>query len=84
MMNWNGPWFCEFWMGGLWILPVLIMLVGIFVCARTFLAGNGRPPFCGPRQWNRHDESAMEIAKRRYAAGEITGEEFEEIKKTVV
>jgi len=80
-----------FWMGGFWIFPVLMfvlmlvcMFVCMFVCARAFFAGSGSRSFCGPRQWDRYDESALEVAKRRYAAGEISREEFDEIKKTIV
>ena len=75
-----------FWMSGFWMFPVLmfvLMLVCMFVCARAFFPGSGRPPFCGPRHWDRYDESALEVAKRRYAGGEISREEFDEIKKTI-
>ena len=76
-----------FWMGGMWIFPLLMMLimvVAIFICARAFLGRDFRPPCSG--QGNRmqdRGESPTEIAKRRYAQGEITKEEFEEIKKTI-
>lgn len=34
-------------------------------------------------QSSRSGESAVEILKRRYAAGEITGEEYEQMRKTL-
>jgi len=83
MGHWHG-----FWMGGMWIFPLLmmlIMIVVVFVCARAFLGGDFRSPCSrhndGVQQ--HRSESALEIAKRRYAQGEITKEEFAEIKKAI-
>lgn len=81
------PWH-DFWMGGFWIFPILmmlVMLVAIFVCARVFLGRGGGPPCFFNREARRPEEgeSPLDIAKRRYARGEITKEEFEDIKKTI-
>ena len=77
-----------FWRGGFWIFPVLMILlimVCIFVFARVFHGRDGRPPCFFDRDSRRgeRDESPLEIAKRRYARGEITKEEFEEVRKTI-
>lgn len=85
-MNWMGPG-QECWIGGFWVFPLfmaLVMLVCVFVCARIFLAGVGRSPCRDRRQQDGHDDSPLEIAKRRYANGEISQEEFGEIKNTIV
>jgi len=60
---------------------LVMMLVGIFVCARMFLVSNGRPPCCS--RWRR-EESLLETAKRRCANGETDEEELEEFEKTIV
>ena len=78
----------NFWMSGFWIFPVLmmlLMLVCIFVFARVVIGRDGHPPCFFDRDSRREhrDESPLEIAKRRYAHGEITKEEFEEIRKTI-
>lgn len=75
-------------MSGFWIFPVLmmlLMLVCIFVFARIFIGRDGRPPCFFDRDGGaeHQSESPLEIAKRRYAQGEITKEEFEEIRKTI-
>lgn len=82
-----GPWH-EFWMSGFWVFPLLMMLVmllGIFVFARACLGRDGHGPCFFDRTAGRHDkdETPLEIAKRRLAKGEITKDEFEEIKKLI-
>ena len=87
MGYWNGCW--AGWMGGFWIFPllmILIMIVAIFLCARYFFGGFGgcRTPTSTRSGWREApDESPLEIAKRRYARGEITKEEFEQIKNAI-
>ncbi|MBC7253806.1 MAG: SHOCT domain-containing protein [Actinobacteria bacterium] len=72
MMHWEeGGWF---WMTLMMVFWALVAIVVVFFLARAFSphgAGEGR----------KEGETALEIAKRRYAAGEITREEFERIKQ---
>lgn len=78
-----------FWSGGFWIFP-LIMLCIIVIVAFVFCIAGWRddiksfcPPFNSNRQKLRKVESSLEIAKRRYVTGEISKEEFEEIRKSI-
>lgn len=49
------------------------------------LATHGGPRYhAGPRSWMRENGDAMRILRERYAKGEITKEEFEERKKTLM
>lgn len=57
---------------GMWFIPILIIL------AVYFLVKNNLPSKSGPSS-----ESPIEILKRRYASGEITKEQFEEMKKNI-
>jgi len=64
------------------IFVLMIIFMFIFIGHRN----------CGPPWWysERHydrtkgTDSAMEILKKRYAKGEITKEEFEEMKKEIL
>jgi putative membrane protein len=77
--------------GGIWIFPIIMiggMLIMVFV-VRPMLSGRG-----GPRSpWHASDrghhgegessdsETPLEIVKKRYARGEITKDEYEELKR---
>lgn len=37
----------------------------------------------GCRRWPRSDERALEVLRRRYAAGELTKEQFDEMKEVL-
>ena len=71
-----GPWGWG-WMAAGWIMMFVfwgLIIVGIVVLVRALAnrnAGGLRP------------DSAMETLRRRYAAGEITKEQFEEMKRTL-
>lgn len=72
-----GPWGWG-WMVGGWIMMLVfwgLIIAGIIVLARALTHRNvsGQP---GP-------DSALEILRRRYAGGEITKEQFEEMKRTL-
>ena len=74
--------------GGWWGIPFLGMifgmaLVGVIICGvvwfvRSVSRGGSRPE-SGPTA----AETPLEILKRRYASGEVTKEQFEEMRRTL-
>ncbi|KXS41641.1 MAG: putative membrane protein [Methanohalophilus sp. T328-1] len=64
------------------------MLVGllfwIFIIAGTILVIKWFTDQSKNREEAKEEASALEVAKIRYANGEITKEEFEEIKKNII
>ncbi len=78
------PWMWHW--GGMWIFP-MIMFVIMIIFFFVFFRRGGCRPWWGPG--GHHGEggetdSALEILKKRYAKGEITKEEFEQIKKDIL
>ena len=74
MMNWNeGGWF---WMALMMVFWAIVAIVVIFFLARAFTSN-------GSRAKEEGQEKPLDIARRRYAAGEITEEEFERIRQTL-
>lgn len=73
MMDWNsGGWL---WMALMMIFAAVVIVVVVFLLVR---------PFYENRTTSNHlKESPLDTAKRRYAAGEITAEEFEKIKRDI-
>jgi putative membrane protein len=81
----------HFLWGGWWPIPIVMPLamVVIFVAMFYFAFGRGgsRPP-----RWNDPDrssshpkdsETAIEVLQKRYAKGEISREEFQQMKKDI-
>jgi putative membrane protein len=66
-------------MGLMWIFPVIFLVVCV-VFVFTFMS---RGPGWFSRHWDRHDgrETARDILDRRYASGEITTQQYEEMKR---
>jgi putative membrane protein len=65
-------------MVGGWIMMLLflgLLIAGIVVLVRAL---TGRSMFAQPSY-----DSALEVLRRRYAAGEITKDQFEEMKRTL-
>ena len=83
-----------FWYGGMWIMPLLMPLIagGVFYFLYKNGVFNGICHFTKDQtqQFNEHinnqsskdnkDLTPEEILKRRYAEGEISTEEYKEIK----
>jgi len=79
-MCWFVPGF--FW-GGMWIFPLAMFGVVLFVIYSIFGKGLQKPVWMNPNSSSggmTELESPVEILKRRYARGEITKNEFEQMK----
>ncbi len=80
---WDG-WF-RLWGGSLWLLLPLMMIlfcvIAMSVCGRMCCGGGWMPWGRGGRTCD--GETPLDIAKRRYAQGEITKEQYEDIKRTL-
>lgn len=76
-----------FWISGMWIFPIFGIIMMVVVLYLIFGRGSQGPPWCGTSQHNdthKNTETALDILKKRYAKGEITQEEFEQIKRDIL
>lgn len=69
MMGWFGP----FGMLLFWVVVIVVLIAVVRWIMLTGRGGSG----------TKTDESALDILKKRYAAGEITKDEFEQLKKDI-
>ena len=72
-MMWPWMWGGSGMGGGMWILFLLFMGCGMFFFMWW-------PRIFRNRSYRRYDEDPLEIARMRLAKGEITHEEFEQIR----
>ena len=72
-MMWNnGMWGGFMWM---WIFPLIFLIVLLILFFRR-----GGSPMGGNHDVHGKEESARELLDRRYARGEITREEYQQMK----
>jgi len=75
MMGWGisgSGWFGVLFMVAWWV----VVIIAIVALIRWLFVSNKIPEACSPRS-----ESALDIAKKRYARGEIDREQFEALKR---
>lgn len=72
-----------FWMGGMWIFPILMFVVVFAVVALVLSSIFGRNKNLPCNRF--HDNnSPLDILKERYAKGEISKDEFDQMKKDIL
>ncbi len=72
------PYSDHMWWGGIWMFPSLIFFLAL-ILVPLFLWQRGGS--CKSSEDN--SETPLEILKKRYAKGEITKDQFEQIKKDI-
>jgi len=83
----NEPGFWPEWCaGGMWIFPIIGMAV-MLICV-YLIFGRREGPSCWSNNNDSQDrlrdsETPLDILKKRYARGEITKEQFQEMKKEI-
>lgn len=66
------------WGGGMWFGWIFwVIIIGIIIWLLINQSGRNR----NQNQINPHNESHLDILKKRYAKGEITKEQFDQMKK---
>jgi putative membrane protein len=80
---WMEPWMMNWGFGMWWLIPVMMVafwiavIAGIFFLFRWLLLSTSKRHEIPP------GETALDIAKKRYAKGEISKEEFERLRKDI-
>lgn len=73
-----------FFMGGIWIFPLTMIIIALVVVSSIFgRRGSSWRDFNEPSDQSKR-QLALEILKERYARGEITREEFEQMKRDIL
>lgn len=78
----------NFFTSGTWIFPILMMVLCAVLLPTAFRGGGG-PPWMRRRDAHERPPSAetppspLDVLKMRFARGEITKEEFEEMRRAL-
>lgn len=75
-----------YWWPGMWFVPMIFPVLGftmMLVIVYLILGRGFRPPWRDSRDVNQSD-GAMDILRKRYAKGEITKDEFDQMKKDLL
>jgi len=76
------PWMWHW--GGMWIFSMIMFVIMIILMFMFVGRWGYRPPWWGSGGPGGKSETALEILKKRYAKGEVTKEEFEQMKKDLL
>lgn len=80
---------CGLWFGPWFIFPVVGLVLVVAVLFLVFGSRGPFPHFVGRGGWGEHGpgasagESALDILKQRYARGEITKQQLEQMRRDV-
>jgi putative membrane protein len=79
------------WWTGMWLFPIVmpIVMLTVMLVALYLIFGRGgfRPPWfdaARDERERRGSDTALEILKQRYAKGELTKEEFDQMKRDLL
>ena len=74
----------NFWGSGMWMFPIVMMIICLFAFG-VFRRRGCKPPWSqdpgGHHSESPDSETPLEILKKRYAKGEVTKKEFDQMKK---
>ena len=79
-MHSMSPWRC--FGGGMFVFPLIMLFIILIIVVSLLGKGDSRLPLQDPNRYS--GESAIDILKKRYAKGEITKNEFEQMKKDLL
>ncbi len=85
-MNPEQPWMWWPW-HGMWIFPIVMFVIMLIFFFLFFGRWGCRLPWWNPGGHHRESgdsETALEILKKRYAKGEITKGEFDQMKNDIL
>lgn len=74
----NGAWG---WMPWMWIFPLVFLVLMVTFIVYMMRGGMGNGPMCDSHQAHGSSTTAREQLDRRYARGEISREEYRQIRK---
>ncbi len=73
----------QYWQWHFWIFPMFMPIFWIVIIGLCLYFIFGRRGSRGPWEAGPGPETALDILKKRYAKGEITKDEFEQMKRDI-